>query len=48
MVLELFERDEKLLDKYWELMKPKDPAEPVVMGMDHEFMSYVDEMIGFF
>ncbi|WP_434751131.1 MerR family transcriptional regulator [Paenibacillus amylolyticus] len=48
MALELFDRDEKLLDKYWELIKPGDAAEPVVLGMDHEFMSYIDEMIRFF
>ncbi|WP_145330851.1 MerR family transcriptional regulator [Paenibacillus xylanexedens] len=46
--LELFDHDEKLLGKYWELINPGDASEPVVMGMDDEFMSYVDEMIGYF
>ncbi|CAI6046273.1 hypothetical protein PAECIP112173_01209 [Paenibacillus sp. JJ-100] len=46
--LELFNGDEKLLNKYWELIHPNDASEPVVMGMDDEFMSYVDEMISFF
>ncbi|MBR3380545.1 MAG: MerR family transcriptional regulator [Bacillus sp. (in: Bacteria)] len=46
--LELFDGDEKLLNKYWELIHPKDESESVVMSMDNEFMSYVDEMISFF
>ncbi len=46
--LELFEGDEQLLNKYWELIRPVDGEEPVVMGMDSEFMAYIDEMISFF
>ncbi|GGH51871.1 hypothetical protein GCM10008014_17990 [Paenibacillus silvae] len=47
--LVLFDHDESLLDKYWELILPKeDGVEPVVMGMDKEFMSYVNEMIDYF
>lgn len=46
--LELFDRDEKLLGKYWELINPRDASEPVVMGMNDEFMSYVDEMISYY
>ncbi|PYE48039.1 MerR family transcriptional regulator [Paenibacillus barcinonensis] len=46
--LELFAGDETLLNKYWALIQPGDHAAPVVMGMDNEFMSYVDEMISFF
>lgn len=46
--LELFDHDEKLLDKYWELINPTNASEPVVMGMDEEFTSYVDEIIRFF
>lgn len=46
--LELFEGDAKLLDKYWEQIRPADGAEPVVMGMDRAFMSFVDEMIRYY
>ncbi|OBR65731.1 hypothetical protein A7K91_14310 [Paenibacillus oryzae] len=46
--LELFEGDNKLLDKYWELIRPANGEESIVMGMDSEFMDYIDEMISFF
>ncbi|MEK4515684.1 MerR family transcriptional regulator [Paenibacillus sp. FSL H8-0122] len=46
--LELFEGDAKLLDKYWEQIRPADGAEPVVMGMDRAMMSFIDEMIGYY
>ncbi|WP_289135993.1 MerR family transcriptional regulator [uncultured Brevibacillus sp.] len=46
--LDLFEGDEKLLDKYWELIRPANGEKPVVMGMDSELMAYIDEMISFF
>ncbi|WP_055107098.1 MerR family transcriptional regulator [Paenibacillus ihumii] len=43
--LELFEGNGQLLDKYWELIRPSQDEEPVVMGMDAELMSYMDQMI---
>ena len=46
--LDLFEGDEELLDKYWELIRPANGEEPVIMGLDSELMAYVDEMISFF
>lgn len=46
--LELFEGNGQLLDKYWELIRPSQDEEPVVMGMDAELMSYMDQMMIFF
>lgn len=46
--LDLFAGDEKLLDKYWELIRPAEGAAPVVMGMDSAVMAFVDEMIGYY
>ncbi|MEK4042299.1 MerR family transcriptional regulator [Paenibacillus sp. FSL H8-0048] len=46
--LDLFVGDEKLLDKYWELIRPAEGAAPVVMGMDSAVMAFVDEMIGYY
>ncbi len=44
----LFEGNEQLLDKYWEVIKPENDNESIVMGMDKSFMSYIDEMITVF
>ena len=46
--LDLFQGDELLLDKYWHLISSPEGAETVVIGMDQAFMSYLDEMIGFY
>ncbi|WP_245368573.1 MerR family transcriptional regulator [Paenibacillus silagei] len=48
MALDLFEGNETLLDRYWEMIRPADGATPVVMGMDSAMMSFIDEMIGYY
>ena len=46
--LDLFEGDETLLDKYWEMIRPAEGAAPVVMGLDSALMAFVDEMIRYY
>lgn len=46
--LELFDNDENLLNKYWEMIQPQKDSDPVVVGMDKKFMSYIDEMMVIF
>ncbi|MDO3410557.1 MerR family transcriptional regulator [Saccharibacillus sp. CPCC 101409] len=48
LTLDLFEGDEELAQKYGDLIKPAPGEKPVVMGMDSEFVAYLDEMIEFF
>lgn len=46
--LELFEQDEDLLDKYWDMIWVQEDSDPVIIGMDSDFMSYIDEMMVYF
>lgn len=46
--LELFDYDEDLLDKYWDMIWVQEDSEPVIIGMDSNFMSYIDEMMVYF
>src|SRR5699024_205627 len=46
--LELFDYDEDLLDKYWDMIWVQEDSEPVIIGMDSDFMSYIDEMMVYF
>lgn len=46
--LELFDNNEELLEKYWDMISVQEDSEPVIIGMDSDFMSYIDEMMVFF
>lgn len=46
--LELFDNDEDLLDKYWEMIRVQEDGEPVIVGMDSDFIDYVDKMMDYF
>ena len=46
--LSLFDGDEQLLDRYWRLLHETESEEPVVMGMDGDFMAYIDEMMQYY
>lgn len=46
--LELFDNNEDLLEKYWDMIWVQEDSEPVIIGMDSDFMSYIDEMMVFF
>ena len=46
--LELFDNNEELLEKYWDMIWVQEDSEPVIIGMDSDFMSYIDEMMVFF
>lgn len=46
--LALFDHDEALLEKYWDMIWVQEDGEAVIIGMDSDFMSYIDEMMVFF
>lgn len=46
--LALFDHDEALLEKYWDMIWVQEDGEAVIIGMDLDFMSYIDEMMVFF
>ena len=46
--LKLFDNSEELLEKYWDMIWVQEDSEPVIIGMDSDFMSYIDEMMVFF
>lgn len=46
--LELFDNNEDLLEKYWDMIWVQEDSEPVIIGMDSDIMSYIDEMMVFF
>lgn len=45
---ELFGGDSKLLDTYWEWIKPQEGEQPAVIGLENELMDYVEKMIDFY
>jgi len=43
--LDWFEQDEKLLEKYWSLIRPEEGEKEKVYGMDAEAMAYIDRIV---
>ncbi len=46
--MELFEGDDRLLQIYWEWMKPQAGEKTVGIGFDSEWTDYVDQMMTFY
>ncbi|WP_245376237.1 MerR family transcriptional regulator [Paenibacillus eucommiae] len=44
----LFEGDEMLMNKYWEMITPADDTSSKVLGMDKTFMDYINKMMDYF
>jgi len=46
--MEWFEHDEKLLDKYWRLIRPEPGQGSKVFGLDAEAMDYIDRIVDWY
>ncbi|MGN7400770.1 MerR family transcriptional regulator [Cytobacillus praedii] len=43
--MEWFEQDEKLIEKYWTLIRPQEGMEAKVYGLDNRVMDYIDKIV---
>ncbi|PRZ15341.1 hypothetical protein CLV36_10464 [Laceyella sediminis] len=47
-MVELFQGNAELMDKYWNLIKPKENEAPLVYGLDQELAGYIDRMFDYY
>jgi DNA-binding transcriptional MerR regulator len=48
LMVSLFQGNTELMEKYWRLIKPQEKQSPVVYGLNHEVMSYIDKMLDYY
>ncbi|HDR6316714.1 TPA: MerR family transcriptional regulator [Bacillus thuringiensis] len=46
--MHIFQEDEQLINKYWELIRPEEGEIAKVYGLDSETMKYIDEMVDYY
>ncbi|MBR9670097.1 MerR family transcriptional regulator [Bacillus cereus] len=46
--MHVFQEDEQLINKYWELIRPEEGEIAKVYGLDSETMKYIDEMVEYY
>jgi len=46
--MHVFQEDEQLINKYWELIRPEEGEIAKVYGLDSETMEYIDEMVEYY
>ncbi|KXY33507.1 transcriptional regulator [Bacillus cereus] len=46
--MHVFQEDEQLINKYWELIRPEEGEIAKVYGLDLETMKYIDEMVDYY
>ncbi|HDR6311084.1 TPA: MerR family transcriptional regulator [Bacillus cereus] len=46
--MHVFQDDEQLINKYWELIRPEEGEVAKVYGLDAETMKYIDEMVEYY
>jgi DNA-binding transcriptional MerR regulator len=47
-MVSVFQGNTELMEKYWKLISPKENQDPIVYGLDHELVSYIDQMMEYY